>query len=56
MITYQALLQALWHLGNDDDRAAIHATGQGWLTSRQEAAEIVRVAIAALALTNRKDT
>jgi hypothetical protein len=39
---------ALWHIGNDNDRASLHDAGKSWRTTRAEAAVNLRAAIRVL--------
>lgn len=41
----EAAEQALWHLGNDADRAAIHARGRSWETDQEKANAMLRAAL-----------
>lgn len=41
---YEAALQALWHLGSDDDRVAMSPADK-WQTSREQAADKLRAAL-----------
>jgi hypothetical protein len=43
----EAMTQALWHLGNDGDRAIIVDRGEGWKTDIDGAASLLRAALAA---------
>lgn len=41
-----ALLQALWHMGTDEDRAFVRAAGCAWTTDTDEACAMIRAALA----------
>lgn len=41
-----ALMQALWHMGTDEDRALVRAAGCAWTTDTHEALAMIRAALA----------
>lgn len=52
----EAAIQALWHLGSDEDRARISALGLGWKTSARDCAAALREALKRPFLVNLQPT